>query len=175
MLTPTVIYSAQPEHYTMSLNVAIQEKTNWCWAASAWMIGKKATNNSTRTQTNLVVYVKGSNVNQGGTLSESALAAKYMTSNSYSFATRTTPFTHSQIRTHIVALKPIYASAGYYNSSGVRVGGHAVVIYGYNYPDKIVEYIYYMDPWDGRSYYTTYNAFKNGSFNGRIAEGHVYR
>ena len=49
-----------------------QQKSNWCWAASARMLSFSYYD-VTKTQTQAVVYVKGADINDGGTVYELSL------------------------------------------------------------------------------------------------------
>ena len=53
-----------------------QRKSQWCWAASSLMIAKTSTL-TFATQTGIVVEIKGSNVDEGGTISEVVRAIKF--------------------------------------------------------------------------------------------------
>ena len=57
-----------------------QNKTNWCWAASSLMVGKYINPSSKKTQSNIVSYVKGSIVNDGGSDYEIERAIEFVCS-----------------------------------------------------------------------------------------------
>ncbi len=62
----------------------IQAKSNWCWAAAAEN-SVRGMMTPTRDQYDAVVYVKGSALNEGGVMSETATAAEYISNNTYDY------------------------------------------------------------------------------------------
>ncbi len=68
---------AAPSARTLSVTRYQQEKTNWCWAASAKMLGKYF--GSTKTQSQICQYVKGNTNNVGASNSEITKAMEYAT------------------------------------------------------------------------------------------------
>ena len=141
----------------LSVTSTQQEKSNWCWAATAQCIAKYI-NGWAPSQTSIVTYVKGSAVNQGANASEEQLALKYCgLSSSYSSSSRT----FSQVKADIDANRPI--NAGIQWTSG---GGHSVVLHGYTgTAGTSSETVYYMDPWSSNSRWVTctYSYFKSNS------------
>jgi len=172
--------SALNAQNSVSVTIVTQSKSNWCWAACAEMIGKyyKPSWNF-RNQSSIVKYVKGSTINQSGSLYESAKGTKYCAYNKKSFSyigvsQYTGIWTWDRIRTEVDNGNPLQACAGYYNN-GQRNGGHIVVIYGWllnNSNDTY--YIRYIDPWDGTQKLCLYSQFVNGSFNQRQYDGTVF-
>lgn len=166
---------------TISVTSVVQQKSNWCWAASAQMGGKAINQSSTRTQSQIVQTIKGGTDNVGGTLNESrngtAWASHYVKLLNYIGHNQTTGrLNTTQIESNIYRGNPILAAAGYYSGS-TRLSGHMVVIYGVHYtesPTGQVHKVLYIDPNDGRSYICTYNQFCNGSYNGRKYDGTVF-
>ena len=174
MLSTTDIYgSSSYETKKLSVPIYKQEKSNWCWVASARMMAKYHVPSSTRTQTQMVVYIKGSNVNKTGTTTEAANAAKYAAHNQRIYLPRSAQ-TFDVIKARINENVPVYAAAGYYDSNNERHGGHAVVIYGYQIVPKSTGGIYYNDPSTASSHYTRFSSFCDGSYNGRKYDGSVY-
>ncbi|MEE5991919.1 MAG: hypothetical protein V3G42_01615 [Oscillospiraceae bacterium] len=62
-----------------------QEKSNWCWAACAWMSGKQAYPSSAATQTSIVMHVMGSDVNQAALPDEVVEGANFVTYQTCSY------------------------------------------------------------------------------------------
>ncbi|MGN1031134.1 MAG: papain-like cysteine protease family protein [Butyricicoccaceae bacterium] len=148
--SPIHVYAASK---TLGMTRYEQEKSNWCWAASAQMVGKYVYGTK-MSQSNICTYVKGEVVNTTATISQVATALYYTTrkgtasSNSY--------FSLSTSQTHINNSKPFIARLGW--NSG---GGHAVAIYGYN--DST---LYVADPavGCGKQGYTYSNMISSNKF-----------
>lgn len=146
-----------------------QEKSNWCWAASAFNSAQYETKLH-RTQKSAVKHLKGTSSdpypNLTGTISEIEQAAEYISfklENYYgSSGTRSFDFLKNQVDLDNITI----ASAGYYNNN-IRNGGHAVVITGYYISSNNEQSLVYFDPFDGISYTCTYTEFCNGSYNSR--------
>lgn len=166
---------------TVPVIPVIQQKSNWCWAASAQMAGKSLNSSSTRTQSQIVFEVKGHTNNDGGTLNETRRGTEwvsyYKEPLTYIGHNLTTGrLNTSQIESHIYRRYPVAAAAGYYTGT-TRTSGHVVVIYGVHYtegPQGIIHNIMYTDPANGRVYTCTYNNFCNGNFNGRKYDGTIF-
>ena len=79
LLITVFISSATVYAGTLGVNSVIQQKSNWCWAACAEIVGKYENPTSNRTQSDAVNYIKGSSsINSTGTSGETAKAAKYI-------------------------------------------------------------------------------------------------
>lgn len=101
-----------------------QEKSNWCWAASAQMVGKYITG-TLRSQSLVCRYVMGETSNIPADISQMKTALFYTTERTaYS---SNSPLSLATTNSKINASRPFIARLGW--SSG---GGHAVVIGGYN-------------------------------------------
>lgn len=169
----TYCFLVQPVYATTTYSIGNykkfpQERSNWCWAASAQCSGYYL-NPVPLTQTGAVLSVKGRVVNEGGTIFETAEAANYFTMNKYNYVgySRTFPFalfTSQMIRKHI----PI-TSGGYYTGS-TRTGGHDTPIHMVYVANDKSKLIGYYDPWDNKSYQCYYDAFCDGSYNNRRYE-----
>lgn len=112
-----------------------QENSNWCWAASIYMISKHVMGSS-YSQSQIVTSVHGSAVNWGASISEAAYAMRVNTG----FQTHpyTSPISYSTVESRINTNRPIYLGLNWNNG-----GGHAVFCDGYNnYNLRIV------DPWN---------------------------
>lgn len=82
---PVTTTNASFQNEYVSVNIVKQAKTNWCWAASDEMAGRTMNRSSTRTQTDIVVFVKGKNINEGGTPSEGVKGANFACINNVTF------------------------------------------------------------------------------------------
>lgn len=139
---------------SLSLNVAemIQADDTWCWAASSCSILDYF--GISVTQIEFVETVKGSIVFAGAPYWEVSSGLEHYgiqnsLYNSY------LPFSTIITETYNYS-RPIYAGLKWNYDDG----GHAVVIDGYS--DGSIDYVYYMDPWDGDHYGKTYTDFKGG-------------
>lgn len=141
------------------LNIAAvqQEQSNWCWAASTEMVADYFGANAT--QTDIVRYVKGSVVNETGTVYDiqKGLSHYNISStpvlSSLSFQTIVNQINNGQPQVAIIR----WASGG----------GHAYVIRGY-YEDTSAskQDVYYIDPWDASYNLMAYSSFvSNNSFS----------
>jgi hypothetical protein len=155
-----------------SIQCEAQKKFNWCWAASSRMFSKNYYPTVSITQNQAVNYVKGSEIDEGGTNTEAMEAMNYYVSNisGASLNTETTYYeiySESTVRQFIDDGNVIYIGIGWYsdiNDSSSRTGGHAVVLYGYT---KIGNKYWYLirDPWPvlfGESYFISYEKLCNG-------------
>ena len=122
---------------TLNINGVIQEKSNWCWAATSNCVSLYLRGTSP-TQTQIVTAVKGSPINNPALPAEQVAALNYSGINT-TYVDRALSAT--EIKDMIRGCySPILAHIAW--SDG---GAHAVVIYGYSYSSQ--NYISYMDPW----------------------------
>ena len=175
-----ILASAAVANTVVSVTPVVQAKTNWCWAAGAEMAGKQAYSSATRTQYNIVNYLKGTTSNPhsnvSGSIADSANGSKYVTNNTKTFTATASKWTWAQIQTRLKANKAVQAGAGYYSGS-TRNGGHIVVIYGTQFIDNDsgTQYkINYVDPANGVRYTCLYSAFCDGTFNSRKYDQTIY-
>ena len=103
-----------------------QEQTNWCWAASAQMIGHTMGRNVT--QSAIVDYVMGTVANIGsGNIENASKAVNYATLRNTTIRGAALSFAAS--KAELDSGEPFYISIGWKDKDG---GGHAVVAAGYN-------------------------------------------
>ena len=135
-----------------------QVKSNWCWAAAAEMAGKYKYSSSTRTQSNIVAYIKGSSTNNDtGSIFETANATEYVTYNNYGLsATWFIRWDFSKVKTSIDNGYPVIPLVNDGNS------GHYYVIRGY---DSQTGEIAVNDPWDGSRKVVTWSNFDSGNWS----------
>lgn len=146
-----------------------QQRDQWCWAASALMAARTHAT-STRTQTQLVTHVKGSDINEGGSVEEARDAANFASGTNSYYVTEGI-LTESEILVEINSRRPVYLSRGWYDSDGNRDNGHATVVYGYRLTDSGAINFLVRDPWpvnEGRNQTWTYDFIINGSDTGRL-------
>lgn len=101
-----------------------QEQSNWCWAASAQMIGHTLGRNVS--QSSIVQYVKGTVANVGsGDILDASKAVDYATLR-YS-TVRGSALSFTAAKSELDAGEPFYISIGWTDGTG-----HAVVGAGYS-------------------------------------------
>lgn len=148
---------------TLNVTPAQQEKTKWCWAATAQMTGKFVYPSSTATQTQIVIHVKGSNINSGATIYETANGTMYATNDTITFAAALAPFEFELVKEYIDANLPIQPLVHKTYSDGTK-SGHYYVIRGYS-KTTYSSYLYLIDPWDGSGKFVSYDNFLNGTWS----------
>lgn len=157
-----------------------QEKTNWCWAASAensvWAFMQPA-----HTQREAVRKVKGTSAipypNKPGSLSEIAEAADYICNNRESYyGVATTLSFQSLKRYNENGYAPILISGKY---TDIRAYGHAVALVDC-FVENGIEYVWYYEC-DQFSknvkpgyHKCTFKKFCDGTYNEKIYDGTVY-
>jgi len=142
--------NASPSAYKINVPNVLQEQTNWCWAASS--VSCLAYSGITGiSQTAFVTYVKGSNVNQGGSILE---VKSGLTHYGASWLYSSVHLSLSDIILQIYNNKrPIIA--------GIHASGdHMVVIKGY-VNTSTEQKVCYMDPWYGTEKTKTYSTFSS--------------
>lgn len=169
---------AEAKGIKLSYNMVKQEKTNWCWAASAENSVRYEMSNP-RTQKSAVNKLKGTSKNAypnvGGTLSDIKKAAEYISRNTESYFNSS--LSRSSVKSFDFLKKEVSSGnvtilvGGYYNGS-TRNGGHAVTMIGYDVTGG-KNYLQIYDPWDGTIKKCTYSNFKSG-FGNRQYDGTVW-
>lgn len=142
--------AAYPTTYVLNITKYQQEKTNWCWAATAKMIASFLGYDIT--QSGVVGYVKGSTVNETASAGEIRSAIQYAINSKYAVRTEGV-LAHVKIQEYIYGRRPL--GMGISNGSGM---GHVVVVSGYGSGTVTI-----IDPAANvatRSY--TYNSLVNG-------------
>lgn len=149
-----------PTHSITSVHIVFvkQEKTNWCWAATAQMTGKCVYPSSNVTQTQIVVHVKGEDVNKPANPNETADGTMYATNDTTSFSGELGAMSFRSVKNCINKGRPVQPLV----NNGVT--GHYYVIYGYNEASN-GDYLYIADPWDGYGKYVSYLDFVNGTWS----------
>ncbi|SDZ03643.1 Papain-like cysteine protease AvrRpt2 [Evansella caseinilytica] len=132
----------------------VQEKSNWCWAATGSSILKYYGLSVSQCNFYKEAKVNSScSANETGTITEvmRGLSSYNVGSSLYSGA-----YSFSGAKYQIDDSKPLWVRWRW--SSGT---GHAVVIYGY-YTAMSTNYVYYMDPASGTKTSMAYSSFVGG-------------
>lgn len=178
----SVVASASEIYKINSFTGYPQERSQWCWVASAETSAKHLVNNA-RTQSNTVTFVKGSPVNESGTIAETAAAANYFSLNRYNYVGVNHTYSIAMFKGQIMSNRMPIVCAGRYNESGNRTGGHATVAYMVTYNTDGTRGFGYYDPdagiyppgdKKGRNHICSFEAFCNGSYNGRIYDQTIF-
>jgi len=123
-----------------------QEKSKWCWVASALMAAK-TNGSSSKTQTQIFLKVNPLYVlamNRGGSLDDNKKAANYASgTTNYYIVERA--LTENELLADLSAGKPVIIHQTHYTDN-VPWGGHVVVVYGYK-PFGNSYLFMVRDPW----------------------------
>lgn len=161
--------------YIANVTPVKQAKSNWCWAACAEMCGKSVDNSSTRTQYDVVEYIKCGQYNSTANLGEILIACEYVTSFSKDFRNGT--LSAAKLSNYILSRQGVIAILSKNNGTI----GHDVVInqiltnviVGENSASSIYS-IGFIDPWDGETHLSDFDAFCNGSYYSYKLQTMVY-
>jgi len=160
---------------TTSLSTPLlgQNRDQWCWAAASLMAAKTY-RRTIVTQTDVVRHVKGTVINEGGTLEERLEAVKYATKGSVEFKA-VAPLTEAQMVASINAGNPVMLCRGWYPDGypGMRYGGHSTVLYGYQLMDDGTYLFLVRDPWPvnrGTNDLLTYSYIRKGDDTGILEQ-----
>lgn len=133
-LTFVIMITVSSFAFNLGVTRYKQEKTHWCWAASAQMVGKYVTGKK-YSQSLICRYVMGDTSNIGADNEQTSTALFYTTSKSTKYGSY---LTLNGAKGQINAHKPFIAALTWSGGSG----GHAVVISGYTKSKLRV-----TDPW----------------------------
>ena len=142
-----VLGREQPGVTALDTPLLGQNKDNWCWAASSLMAARTYVNTGV-TQTDIVKHVKGSAINEGGTVWERLEAVYYATGGAVEFDW-VPPLSEAAMVASIDAGDPVMLCRGWYPEGypGYRYGGHSTVLYGYRVMDDGSYMFLVRDPW----------------------------
>lgn len=129
-----------------------QERSQWCWAACAQMIGKAVTY-SAKSQSSICTKIFGTVKNTGATAAQTKTALAYTTGKT---CKNTGLISNASVQTEINQDQPFIA--GILWNSG---GGHMVTVYGYS--DSKVAIIDPESSATKGSRYYEYSKLKNGT------------
>ena len=113
----------------LTLNRKQQEKDNWCWAASAQMVGLYKNPSSTVTQTDIVKKVYGTDVNLGGNHKDVITGINCMTGLSCSVNGQ---IDSSLFESNILIKNNPCVLYINWTGNALKLKGHYVVARGYN-------------------------------------------
>lgn len=138
-----------------------QERTNWCWVASArnMAVTKVSKVNVSKSQSVVVKSIKGSIKNEAGSLQETSKATKLFNiscKSSYKF---------SRLSLKTIREKIDKGGGVIMAMQNALYGGHAILLYGYNSNGKVKIY----DPQNG-PVICEYTDLRDG----KILSGYVY-
>ena len=161
----------------LSGNYVPQEKSNWCWVASAENACIREGYHY-HDQYYTVNNMKGTNSdpypNVSGSIEDSASAVGKISSNNLSYTGEYNAKTFNFIAEMIYNNHPVIAAGGYYDANNNRQGGHAVLVIGWTNAHGTNEISYY-DSLNTGSYHTcTFAGFCNGNYNTRIYDQTAY-
>jgi len=150
---------------TLFSSLQVQEKTNWCWASVArqngywWANYNEPITSYPRTQTDIVIHVKGGIVNQGANGSEQVDANKYgaYDHSKANLTAGTGSLSYSTIKAYIEQGKPLAVTQVYNDLSSA----HNILVTGYS-DGTGYQNVVYCDPFDGNKYTMSYTTFCNG-------------
>ena len=161
----------------LSGNYVKQEKSNWCWVASAEN-ACICTGNHDHNQYFAVYVLKGTHQNPypnyTGSISESASAVGLISSNELSFIGEYNSKTFSFLAEEIYTGYPVITAGGYYNDDNERQGGHAVLTIGWTNAHSVNEIVYFDSSGNGSYHTCTFEGFCNGTYNTRKYDQTAY-
>ena len=117
----------------------VQEKTNWCWAASAQMLARTYVPGSTHTQTQIVQHVMGEVVDKPAGEKSTRTAAEYASNNTVAFDYKMGIFSEKDLMRKLHAGHPVAVNRVSSRADGTgNSTGHIMVLYGYKLEGKNV-------------------------------------
>ena len=136
-----------------------QEKSNWCWVASGKMAGNFLCPHVSVSQSQLVFNIKGSDVNETGSIWEAARAMEMSTHPTKTASVMSTGyFSWIDTKTSIYNGYPLLARVA---DSLLSSNGHFYVIKAY---DPTTGYIKVIDPLHGQELECGWGAFLSGNW-----------
>jgi len=125
-----------------------QKMSQWCWAASSRMFSKHYFPQLTYTQNQAVAHIKGSEVNDGGTVQEAQAEIDFYVSNVGTIDTTEhgddTIYSEETMIQFLEDGHVLYVTRGWYenmNNRYSRYGGHAIFIVGYATIDSDIRFL----------------------------------
>ena len=153
----STLYATSGSYRLINVTKYSQEMSNWCWAASAQMLGKYYTGTKT-SQASIVQYVKGSSSsNTAAVDSETRLAISYAVGSSY-LVTASGVKNYSTLENKIYNQEKPFAIRIRWASGG----GHIFVVSGVN--GAVADYLHLINPNANRAnQWHSYTAMVNGT------------
>ena len=128
-------WSLERTQLTLSTPQIGQEKSKWCWAASALMVGKTYNPNSTKTQSDIARYVLGDAYNIDADRDQVRSACNYANGTVNAFTVINGSISKEYLLQKIKNGNPVIITRYFYKTQyGTdREYGHAFVVFGYQY------------------------------------------
>ncbi len=170
----SVFYIKSYKVYVTSVRLVPQGMSNWCWVATAQMLAMNYAGAISVSQSSAVNSIFGSSGNIAGSPEKSEQAAEYFINNSSSTSVDIVHTSYGTILSKtavigcideghvLIAFRGVYPGAQTLNQ---RNGGHAVLIYGYEYINGTYEF-FVFDPnpiGSGTALTMTYEDLRNGA------------
>ena len=116
-----------------------QARSNWCWAANSEMLGTYGIS-SNRNQYDIVSFIYGRDVNEGGTSEQQVTAIKYVSMGAKDAYIESRP-QNDRVKSQLISYQPIKIGIKYKNENK----SHAMSIYGFK-EENGTNYWKYVDP-----------------------------
>lgn len=157
---------APVDYKYLSVPIVLQNGMNWCWAATcASILNYRKSLNLTASE--IVTYVYGSPINQGGAWSE----IKKAYNNWGLYPSQYNYLTYSQAKSLLKNNIPIHAGF-YYSPNNWDLYGHSMTIRGFEEYSSVDKYYLLIDP--NKNYGVSVTAYDNGNNVAYIINGNVY-
>lgn len=136
-----------------------QQQTMWCWVTCARMVGKYYNPSTTKSQSDMVTFIKGSSINEGGTDSEIKQAIEYICNKNA--VANNTNLSFTEAWNEINSGDPFIAHISW-NNTDIAGLGHAITCYAFD-KENFNGLAYFHDPWENTaSYNVSYNVLLSG-------------
>ncbi len=132
---------------------------NWCWAASAAMVGSYGVMDQPKPENEIVYEIKGIEENANGTLAEIAADTRFASNNTKYFDISYSELSAGEVWSKIKRNNPIIS---YGEKTSSPYTHHTMVVLGYSYTDTDV-YVHYCNPTYGIIQKEVYEDFVDGS------------
>lgn len=156
------------QNFFLTVTPMSQGNMQWCWATCATMAGSYKINNPPIPVANVVDYILGFPFDEGGSLEEMEVGARYASNFTRYYDTEHRPLTLGNLLSKIWHHQPVISS-GYHISTG---NGHAIIVIGCIFEANTVIYI---NPQTGVVDQWNYTEFVNGSKTGYRWEDSTYQ
>jgi len=156
MLMLSMSITAFAASKTLGVSEIDQNKSNWCWAACAQMIGSYFNSSAGKDQYDIVKKIKGNTNDQTGSDSDICKAIRYASGDTVTYKTSDSALSFSGCQTEIDDGDPFVAKL-----VGSDVS-HVVVVSGYK--TGSTNYLYVLDPSPNvGAQYFSYTGMVNGT------------
>lgn len=157
----TMLYMLWDYGLVLSTIQQQQQKSNWCWAACAKIMGDYVNGGTSRSQSEIAQYINGG-ANEVATVIDVANGAAYASYFNHFFSSTGT-MSYNQIDSYVGDYKPTTLLHGK-TENGEWVG-HFMVCIGYvkNFSSANNSSLFIYDVWNNTYHWFTYNEYNNGS------------